>query len=469
MEAQGGDLLVSHIRVTMDRATAAIGQLSSYVKEVGIVADGKKIGSVSASSFTKSGNTYNATVALDNTQDSVVKELVANRKTFYVTISASDSLIGYTGNQPQWTVTVSNVRVQDNLGAIVTTSDWTGDSATRSFDTLATSGVVKLKIAKGANNPLVGNVQVSDTSSTPDILLNEFTLKAEGSDIYVTDITFDIATSTNFTASVASDFQLKRKDGSNWLQIADWTATVTNPVTATLYDELKINKDAIETFRLYSRINQATTTNYAAGASLTASYSNATAEDVTRNTISAGNKQGSASGEAQRFYSEGIIVSGFSSPTPVPTNDQNGKHIQQSYTVNFKVQAFGREFFVPEGLYRASNTSDTGNVSTAGLAIFPTTAGATSTALASVGSLTSLSCTASDCATGNLTDNRWPIQANTYRMFSATIDAASPTFAAGYWRIQLANVRYATSSTAAPTILELAPAQNFRTSEAKID
>jgi hypothetical protein len=179
-------------------------------------------------------------------------------------------------------------------------------------------------------------------------------------------------------------------------------------------------------------------------------------------------RSGSATGENQTFFADGINVSDFSS-TVTSSSNTGGAYTNQTYTVTYKVTAFGNTYYMPKTVARTATTAGT---TTQGLIYSLEKSDGTVTPLGTA-SASSLSSSA------NTVGGYFEIPDGETKTFTATIGVSSPADTAitgngtlatlgGYFRIQLESVRYDDDQAGTPTSLSLTPSQNYETADRQI-
>jgi hypothetical protein len=304
--------------------TGASTRIDRYLDTVSVYMGSTKVGSADIDDFTKNSTTYTKSIALDN---AVVKEDVKN--TFYVTVDAQSTIDSVDRTNASTVLTVNEFRYMDATGVTITPSD--SITETFGYSTLAASGDVKVAVSKGASNPLVGNVEVSDTGATNDVLMLEFKVKATGSDISFDTLYVNLATTgSNATDIVNRLVLMKGSDELASIDGADLAATS----TFDLDDTYTIDAGDTDTFRVYADINDQD--NFAAGSSLSVSFTGSTGfspEDENGDTVTA---TGSAAGEVQTFLLNGALVTFVSSSYTAEDETVDG-----TISLKFTVDAFG--------------------------------------------------------------------------------------------------------------------------------
>ena len=367
VEAQGSDLRVTNIRVKFDKddsTGSASDMLSAYFSEVSIWANGTKIGSMSASSFTRdSAGVYSASIPVDQ----IVRMGSGNRMTFHVGATANNSVdsddIEATND---WIVDVTQVRYTDATGAVLfeDPSSSTGNSGVN-VDRLSNSSDVTFRMGEGSGNPTSGNVEV-DTDSGEEVTLMEFTLKAEGADMYFDQLTASTtAEGVSDTATMVQTFFLMR--GDTEIAEEDATAVDGQVLTFSLDDTENISSGSTQTYRIVAKLNgiaetSGSATEFDQGDSITASTSPSVGAINVRTTsvgkvIDADGRSGSVTGEEQFFYSEGIQVSMVSDTFSLLSND-TAANVAGEFVVTLKITNFGSDDVYIPLTALASTTAD---------------------------------------------------------------------------------------------------------------
>lgn len=471
-EATGSDVSLTSVKVTMTQTggsgTNGSTKLDKYADNVAIYMGSTKVGSLDVSEFTKSGTTYTGTIALTN---AIVREGSANKQTFHVAVSALSNLdsADLSAVHNVWNVGASQIRFIDGTG--VTLTSGTGSTATNfSFDSLASSGDVKLKVATATDNPMAQNVEVSDTGTTSDVALLKFKLSAEGSDVSFDQIKFDLTKTglTNLTQMV-SEFALKR--GTTTIQTVTPASGDTQVIFNLDTDEM-IDADSSATYSVVAKISQVCITStctgtpgswFTQGDSLKVSFNDVNGLDMNSDAIV---EQGSATGEVQTFFSEGISVSNFTY-TVTPTSDTSGNILKETYNISYKVTAFGNTYYVPKTVVRSATASPS-IASDQGLVYTIENSSGTTQTLVPVGSANG-GLTSPDATVTNSTWYQVPDGAT--RTFNVTIEVdRGSTPVAGFYHVQLNVAGYDIDAITGGTLgYTFSPANIYETTDSKID
>ncbi len=331
VEADGGDIALTNVKVSMiaDGASSSSYRLNHYISGVSVWMGSTKVGSADVDEFTKTGNLYTKSISLDN---ATVREGSSKKATFYVTVDALDN-IDTTDFNGTWSMSASNVRFQDSTGVVLTSSfggtstdleDLDGtDEGENNFDfqSLASSGDVKVVVSKDSSSPDAQNVVGDDSSSTKNVLLLAFKVKATGS-----DVTFDTLNITTALSGVSGDVrtdiasELQLKNGSDTLATFDG-ADLDGTETFNLDDTFTISADTTEVFKVYATINQIDGTNLHSGSAMGASFASFSPEDENGDIVT---DTGSAAGNNQTFVVDVPTVALVGTPTLAVSTQTDG-------------------------------------------------------------------------------------------------------------------------------------------------
>jgi hypothetical protein len=482
IEAEDSDLKVSNVKVSLsndaynfssgtDFTTAGTGskRLERYVDSVEILMGSKVVGSADADEFSKSGNLYTKNIVLD---DAVVREGSTNKEYFYVRFVAADNIDTNDLANDSWDVRVDDIRYEDGTGVVLTSTYTQTVDNSIDFTSLATSGDVKMKASKDSANPESGNVEVSDSASTSDVVMLKFKLKAEGTDMSFDSLKFTLNGSGATPAEAASEIALY--DGSD--RLGDLSTLVEGTAnTITLDDTYYIDEGDTVTFTVKAKINKIGTATFSQGEGLKVSLGALTGLiEAVDNGDAVTDLSGSATGETQYFYSEGINASNFSSS--YTTTDDSGLIKKQTYKVSFKLTAFGQTYYIPKTVVRNVAATPVLGAANAAAAILlnpanglgysiETSAGALSEAAVIASSASSL--TSSATTSGAY----FEIPDGETESFNLTVELDDSGTTAGFYHVQLGQVLYDTDTTPADTsaVYTFAPAQDYETADSKMD
>jgi len=343
VEASDSDVAIKTLKVTLENTDApgSSYRLANYVNSVDIMMGSTKVGSADAADFAKDGYSYSKSIALS---DAVVKMGSSKKATFYVVINAATNIDSTDMTDSRWDIDVSNIRFQDATGVIMTSDSLTNPSITGlEFGDLVSSGDVKMAISKGSSSPISGNVEVSDTSSTSDVLMLEFKLKATGSDLSFDQLTFDLIGSmvTEDLSTMISDMTLKK--GSDVLASDPTFSSVTDMTSTaefTLDDTYTVAEGTTDTFRVYAKIARLDAFNSGDSLKVFLASSGIAPEDTNGDIVQTPELSGSATGTVQTFLSQGAVVT-YVSDSFVAEDLSGTTPVNGTISMKFKVTAFG--------------------------------------------------------------------------------------------------------------------------------
>jgi len=244
----------------------------------------------------------------------------------------------------RFTVNETSVRFTDGTGLTLTDSTVFGTTAPTSnlnFAKLTTAGDLKLVTSKLSTSPSIQNVEVSDTGSTSDILMNTFTMKPTGADMTMTTLPISVTTTGTGTATQIAQNLVLKADGVQVAEIdtvvGDANAKTAN--TFTLDNDLNMPAGTPVTFAIYAKVNKIGTNTFAQGDSMTVTVDSGVSLETTL-TGATKTSTGSSAGSAQKFFSQGALVTyaseSYTAEITGTSNPANG-----TIAITMNVTAFG--------------------------------------------------------------------------------------------------------------------------------
>src|SRR3989338_7088377 len=342
VEAEDSDIRVNSVKVKVENTdTASNRRPDRYLSTIEIWKGDTKVGSIKATDLTRgSGNTYSKTITLS---DAVVREGSGNRETFYVVFKAISKIDSGDMQSASFDVDLNSIRFTDASGVIMTSSASLGvDGIT--FTDLATAGEVRMKVSLGGNNPDEGSVQVNEFSSTSNVSLLEFELKAEATDMSISELSINLESTISNINKIISEVKLMKSNTT----LADYSGSfdgdMSQRIEFDLYDDLDIDEGDTETLKVVAKLLKQDN-NFDNGATLRASLATPlatylVAEDENGDDIV--NFSGSATGYAQTLFVNGATIAYVSSTSTQV--DQAGK--VRDFTLVFDVTAVGDDLTV---------------------------------------------------------------------------------------------------------------------------
>ena len=302
----GSDIELTAVNLNFSKGTAG-SNFDKYAEEVSVWVDGEEVARVDADEFTKSNN-YDKTVSLDAggiIRAGEIGDLV-------VKVSGISNLDS-TDATDTWTLEFESVRFRDAQGASVTDTS-TGvinDAAGRtfSFESFATAADLELKITSGDDSINDAHViVVDDTNDTDGVELFSFNLEAEGdSDIVIDGLPINF---TSVGAGVGEIVNTAEIWADGELIGSESVSTTTATTREIVFDNLDWTISAGDKVAIVIKVDvNDTDGGFGEGATLAAVFGETETDDTDfdavdseGNDLADGDKTGSASGDAQLFY-----------------------------------------------------------------------------------------------------------------------------------------------------------------------
>ena len=421
----GSDLAISNVRLSfnLDPLSAASKRMNKYIDGVKVWQGSKEVGSADTSDFSENSDVYSRAINLSN---AVVKD--GEKSKFYVTVDAISNIDSNDLGE-DWDVTLDSIRFKDASGAIITDSS-TGDLGNGkdfSFEDLTTSGDLELKVSKGTNSPIAQVVEADSVSDTPDVTLVEAKIKASGTDMAIDEIKFDVTPTGANSNEIVKEYKLM-VDGKeiDSVDSPSIVSAATGYVTFTdLKDDFMIDKDDTVTVKLVADINDFET-NFGNGDSIVASLKTSggtefSVEDENGDDVDASDWTGSAVGETQTFFEDGIMVKLVSTSAVKTPGDATATESDSGlFTITFDVTAFGNDVYVDKTA--------------------PVVGGANASAIVVSGTGTVTSEITSPSGADEKT-NSYLVEEGTTERFTVTTNILATT--TGFFKVQLGDIAYA--------------------------
>jgi hypothetical protein len=362
-DVRGGDVQVQRVTVelTAQSGSASASKLPwKFIDSLAVYSDGKKAGSVDASSksdWDKDGNTY----SIDIPVSAIVRE--GDRAELSVRADAQNTIDSADLAQTFKVVIPANgIRAVDAKGIQQYTGK-DGDSVTLGFDA-AQNG--KLTLREASDSPDAG-ILVADSSETSDDLqVLSFELRnRDDADADLNSITVHVATSSP-SGSAARDISdiIRRATLKAGSRSFDGTVNADNTIEFDNLDSITVRGNSTAKFTLSVELFAQSGHYAASGETLRFSVGNADIDAEGSDTGDASDVSGSANGELQSIaLNAGIGVAGS---TMSASQVYNENHVDASYgtfTLKFKVTANGDDVYIPKTV-QALDSGDTPNANT---------------------------------------------------------------------------------------------------------
>jgi peptidoglycan hydrolase-like protein with peptidoglycan-binding domain len=342
IEAEDSDVQITNLRVTVEnKDNASNRRPDRYLESIEVWMGNTKVGTINPADMSRNGNVYSRNVALNN---AVVREGLANRATFYVAFKALNNIDSLDMQSASFDVTADNIRFVDGSGAMFTANDTVTVTGIE-FTDPASAGDVRLRFSLGSNNPSERTIQVNEFSTTNNVDLLEFRVKAEGRDMLIEEIHVDlVATGSADLDEILADVKLMQGNRV----IADINGSDLTGASDTaefdLYDDLLIEEGETVTLKVVARLLKQDG-NFADGDTLRASWDAVIAEDRQGNSMTS--TIGSANGFTQTLFVNGAEIEFVSSTSS--STDQNSQ--SRDFTLVFDVTAIGEDLVVARDVF----------------------------------------------------------------------------------------------------------------------
>jgi hypothetical protein len=342
-DAKDADMTIDRVDVDFSSTGTGSKHLDRYIDSVSITLDGKTLATQDVSEADEDNDVYSFRFS---GLGGVIKKGDTGR--LAVEVDAVNSIDS--ADQRTWTATipVDGIRAVDTAGI----SDTYANSAYDETFTVGAAASGDLTISTASDNPVTGDVEVSDNDTTDDVTLLVFKAKAKDSDVTVDSIPVTISTTGAGVGEVFKNVKLYK--GSTLIDTENIASTTT-------FDnlDLTIDQDDTETFTVKADVKELgggfTAGDSASSTLSTTNVGNIDAEDANGDSVTA---TGSATGNNQTFRSEGTSVSFTSSDVSVNTDATPD---QGTYHIKFKVTAFGDDIYVgtTSSAFTVSNSNGT--------------------------------------------------------------------------------------------------------------
>lgn len=470
VEPQGSDVAITSVRVEFEHDGSGSDRMNRYIDEVQIFMNNTVVGTADARDFSENSDVYSRNIPVSG---ATVRE--DQKVRFYVGVTALNNIDSDDLGE-DWEVALGQIRFNDATGAILTDSTGTGVNGsiteTFSFEDLASSGDIELSVREDDDDINDAHtVQVDESSDTNDVEILSFTLEADGSDIYLNSMVFDITASGAGVTEIANDFRLMM-DGEEVGEVsidapdsgATGFASNTDTTRAITFSDLDDDDVIIDegdevSFVLMADINDIDGA-FTNGDSLSVSLDSGDIDADDENGDTVTDLTGTAESNDIAFSASGIMLS-VGDSDPAATIDNNGTADVASddrgvFVINFDVTAFDETAYI--ALTGASSTSAT--PSSAGAYAYVENVNANDTALGTGTTTVNLT----RVSGGTVSGNYLRLNPGTTAKMRLTVyhDAASASVST---RAQLHAINFATSETAGTSQQLAVPTSDYQSQE----
>lgn len=301
----------------------------------------------------------------------ITKDTIGRLSVAVSAVSAMDTL---DAQNASWVSKIVDVRtVSPNGVYIVNSATPLPVMQSFTFGKFSTSGV-KGTVALASTNPLSYTKEVSKTSTTNDVKLLDFTVKAEVSPLTLRNVPVTVTSSTDQSFMINSVKLMK--DGQLVDNVAPGYVGVTPCTTSCAYVFQNLAPSlatiAAGTTATYSVVvdlkAQGNTPVYPNGSTLQASFTGTavgtwSVVDSNGDQLVAGSRTGSAVGNTISLASTGISTAYVSSSTGTLSSSAASTTTARTYYVDVAVTSFGDTVYVPD-IFAAANATGKNSTNT---------------------------------------------------------------------------------------------------------
>ncbi len=342
----GSDVAITSVKINLENQGSGSKRLSRYADTISIWdQNGNKIGSSDTDDFSESANVYSRSISLSGVVVRADKDA-----RFFVSVDAAENIDSSDYSADSWVATLDSVRFSDASGAILTED--TNITKTFNFTSLASATDLELKVNLSSSNLKAQTVKVSTTTTTNNVELLKFTMKAQGGKMNIDQVPVLFTTSDNDLDDVTGNVTLSI-DGSTFSESVSTSSSASSTIT---FDDLDLDIDEGDTVTGTITADLNSTSGYSEGttlmASIPSSYVTATsgtlaidAEDVNGDVVVTGDRTGSATGELMTLRSTGVNTV-MGTPSYNRTTNTSGDVTSVTYTIPVSVTSFGNTLYV---------------------------------------------------------------------------------------------------------------------------
>jgi hypothetical protein len=460
VEASGSDVAITYLHLTFNNIdnSGSSKRFTRYADRVLVYMNGQVVGSANTADFSHDGDNYYGNIAIDN---AIVHMGSGNKALFQIAVEGNQVIDSADTNSDNWQVQVSDIRYRDATNATFT-SGYAQVKSGINFVKLSASGQVSLHIYVDSTNPQAQSVQASTGATTRDVPMLAFRLNAQGTPITFQRLNFTAnATGVNNVYDMVDEFRLMH----NGQILGTVTPSSGSQQSLQLDNEYTIGQDSSDVFTLVAEVKRIGNGSGASnvfdqGDALTVNFGSVDAQDMNGDNVYSGNITGSAYGNQQSFYAQGIQATYFNANVQSSYNGTSNIPSGQTFTITYRMRAYGSTYYIPKQAVLGSVLGNNGlsfNVLSSG-AIAPA-----GTVNVIVGSITS---------SANTVGNYFELPDGSEQTFTIVIavnPATGGAAAAGMYSLQFNQAGYYDSASGTNfAAYTFTPAQNYRTQEAYV-
>lgn len=353
-DVEDGDAAIKRVDVRFEATAGDSGYSKKpyeYFESVQLLVDGEQVAEVDANSKSDWEDLTGDAWEISFTGlDEVVK--ADEKAKITVAVTAASSFDSEDDNTT-WNVWIPNdgVRARDgaNIDQYVGDTDLlSGAQYERQFTTEPAGQGEELKVSLASSNPDSSTIKVDADESTDDVTVLVFELKAEESDIEITELPIRFDIGTDFFDQVVSDVSLEI-DGEVFDDYTTQNGGTAVASTTFTFDteELVIKKDEKVTVKVMVDLLK-TTGNFDNGDTIKASLNDIEVDAIDAEgaeTLLSADLTGAAVGDVHTLQSEGLFAEIVSIDETKTAGDDNANDVGD-YKIKFDLNAFDDTFYV---------------------------------------------------------------------------------------------------------------------------
>jgi hypothetical protein len=428
-EAKDGDVAVQRLDVSVHLGGNGSTRTDKYFDSISVWLGSKKLATMDASDGDKSGAT--TTYRFANLKG-VIKE--GDTSSVYVSVDAVDSIdSAEDGDSVDVQIPVDGLRGVSADGV----SETYVDTAINESFTVSSTDNGELVITESTDNPDDTIVKVDEDSTTDDVTLLTFNLKAKKQDVTVNDLVIQASSTHNLDDTVQT---LKLMKGSKTLKTKTISSSATTQtITFSDLSNEDISKDDTEEYSIVATIKRVGTGTFVSGDTLVASTtSGLSGWDTEDEDGDSATLTGSAIGGVVTLQQIGITVAKGTVSTTKTVGTTAGAGDNTQYSIPFKVTAGDEDLYVAGAVQRNTNAGTKVTWATTTSSTAPGATGAkTDTGTATI--------SAADTDNADVAGSYFKVPSGTTR--TLTLNVTLVASSTGYSGVRLTGIGYGTTTS----------------------
>lgn len=344
--SDSSDIEITAVKLDFAQGTATNDDFEDFADEISIWLDGEEVGRASAGKFDED-NGYASTITLD--KGAIIRS--NDTADLVVAVSGARSLDSDDEGKT-WTVDFASIRFKDAQGVTISEDPLTA-VRTFSFEAFASAADAELKITTDGKDEIndAHVIDIDDNDDTDNVPLLRFEVEVEGkSDLTIDDfpVFFTVTGATDVDALISTAYLYVDGEevGSENVSSSATTATTT-------FDDLDLELEAGETYEFVIKadFNPTADAGVTDGDTIKAEVragerAAIDVEDESGEDLVAGDRTGTALGDAHEIRDKGINVKFVGSSYTKTTSDTSGVDESVEFVLEFEVTAFGGDIYV---------------------------------------------------------------------------------------------------------------------------